>query len=178
MAENPGQRLADDPVQRLVSQWEPERPDLDLRTMATVARLHVLGNLIGESFGATADRYGVDPAEADILFTLRRSGEPFRLTPSRLTESLLVSSGTLTSRLDRLERKRLIKRVPHPTDRRSVEIELTRKGLDLVDEAVTVHVDNEKEMLAPLSERERDALDRLASKLLAHLAERAGRSAT
>ena len=167
------QRL-DDAVERLVSQWEPERPDLDLRAMASVARLHQLGRLIDRAFAATADGYGVDTAEADVLFTLRRAGKPFRLTPSRLSESLLVSSGTLTSRLDRLERKGLIERVPHPSDRRSVEIELTRKGRELVDEAVTRHVESEREMLAPLSERERDALDRVASKLLTHLAERAG----
>jgi DNA-binding MarR family transcriptional regulator len=165
----------DDAVQRLVSQWEPERPDLDLATMASVARLHQLGRLIDAAFAATAAGHGVDTAEADVLFTLRRAGEPYRLTPSRLAESLLVSSGTLTSRLDRLERKGLIERVPHPSDRRSVEIELTRKGRELVDEAVTAHVENEREMLAPLSERERDALDRVASKLLTHLAERAGR---
>jgi DNA-binding MarR family transcriptional regulator len=165
----------DDAIERLVAQWEPERPDLDLRTMASVARLHQLGRLIDGAFAATASGYGVDTAEADILFTLRRAGAPYRLTPSRLAESLLVSSGTLTSRLDRLERKELIERIPHASDRRSVEIELTRKGRELVDEAVTAHVEGEREMLAPLSERERDALDRAASKLLTHLAERAGR---
>jgi DNA-binding MarR family transcriptional regulator len=162
----------DDPVARLVAQWEPERPDLDLRAMATVARLHVLGRLVDAEFARTAARYGVDTAEADILFTLRRAGEPYRLTPSRLAESLLVSSGTLTSRLDRLERKELVARVPHPRDRRSVEVELTPRGRDVVDEAVTVHVENERRMLEPLGERDLDALDRLTSRLLKHLAER------
>ena len=164
----------DDAVARLVAQWAPERPDLDLRAMATVARLHVVGRLVDAEFARTAERYGVDTAEADVLFTLRRAGEPHRLTPSRLAESLLVSSGTLTSRLDRLERKELVARVPHPRDRRSVEVELTARGRQLVDDAVTVHVENEQRMLEPLSERDRETLDRLTSRLLEHLAERGG----
>ena len=159
-----------DPVDRLVAQWAPERPDLDLEAMATVARLHQVGRLIDAEFARTAARYGVDPSEADVLFTLRRAGDPYRLTPSQLSESLLVSSGTLTNRLDRLERKGLAARVPNPNDRRSVVVELTPKGRELVDEAVTVHVERERELLAPLSERELDTLNRLASRLLAHLA--------
>ena len=166
--------MAGDRVQELVEQWRSERPDLDLRAMATVARLHTLGRLIDGEFARLAAEYGVDPAEADVLFTLRRAGEPYRLTPSRLADSLLVSSGTLTSRLDRLERKGLIARVPHPRDRRSVEVELTADGRRLVDEAVTVHVENERRMLEPLSERDLDALDRLTSRLLVSLAERGG----
>ena len=79
-----------------------------------------------------------------MLFTLRRSGPPYRLAPAKLSESLLVSSGTLTSRLDRLEAKGLIERVPHPSDRRSVEVQLTPRAREIADEAVTIHVANEQ----------------------------------
>jgi DNA-binding MarR family transcriptional regulator len=92
-----------------------------------------------------------------------------RRSPSEISAALLVASGTLTSRLDRLERKGLIRRVPHPSDRRSTEVELTDVGLRGVDAAVTRHVANEQAMLAGLSERESAQLDRLLRKLLAHL---------
>jgi DNA-binding MarR family transcriptional regulator len=157
-------------VDRLVAQWKPERPDLDLRAMATVARLTNLGRLLDAEIEALAARYGVSRAEGDILFALRRAGPPYRLAPSRLSDSLLVSSGTLTSRLDRLEAKRLIARVPHPTDRRSMEVALTDRGREVADEAVTIHVANERKMLAGLSDEELDTLNTLTRRLLARVA--------
>jgi DNA-binding MarR family transcriptional regulator len=75
----------------------------------------------------------------------------------------------MTNRLDRLEERGLIRRIPNPQDRRSLDIELTGKGLRLVERAVTRHVENEGRMLAGLGARERDQLDRLSRKLLAHL---------
>ncbi|HEX8648586.1 MAG TPA: MarR family transcriptional regulator [Thermoleophilaceae bacterium] len=169
-----GRGPGDDPVGRLVLQWEAERPDLDLRTMATVARLLGVGRLVGAELAAMAAEHGLDVPEADLLFTLRRAGAPYRLTPSALSRSLLVSSGTLTSRLDRLERKGLVERAANPGDRRSVEVVLTQAGRELVDGVVTEHVRNEQEMLSILSEREIDDLNRLSVKLLSHLSERAG----
>jgi DNA-binding MarR family transcriptional regulator len=159
-----------DDVDRLVNQWTAERPDLDVRAMATVARLLNVATHIRERLTAFAAEYGVSVPEADVLFTLRRSGPPYRLSPTAMADALLVPSGTMTNRLDRLERQGLIERVPHPTDRRSMEVELTDKGRRVVDEAVTRHVANEQEMLAALSERERATLDRLTARLLQHLA--------
>lgn len=159
-----------DPIDDLVGQWRAERPDLDLEAMATTARLLRLGAELERRLAAMAARYGVLIAEADILFTLRRAGPPHRLLPSELAGSLLVSSGTLTNRLDRLEAKGLVERHPNPTDRRSVEVALTERGLALTDEAVTEHVENERRMLSALSARERRALDALTSKLLGSLA--------
>ncbi len=162
----------DDPIGQLVSQWEAERPDLDLRTMATVARLLGVGRLVGAELAAMAAEHGLEVPEADLLFTLRRAGAPYRLTPSALSRSLLVSSGTLTSRLDRLERKGLVERAANPADRRSVEVVLTEAGRKLVDGVVSEHVRNEREMLSVLNDREIDDLNRLTVKLLAHLSER------
>ncbi len=141
-----------------------------MRAMATVARLLNLATHIRERLTAFAAEYGVSVPEADVLFTLRRSGPPYRLSPTAIADALLVPSGTMTNRLDRLERQGLIERVPHPTDRRSMEVELTDHGRRVVDDAVTRHVANEEEMLAPLSERERATLDRLTARLLQHLA--------
>lgn len=164
--------MGDEPdiVGRLVAQWAPERPDLDLRAMETVARLLHVARLINDELAAFAERYGVTQPEADVLFTLRRAGPPYRLPPSRLADSLLVSSGTLTGRFDRLEAKGLVERVPNPDDRRSLEVALTERARELVDEAVTAHVENERRMLSALSDREIDALNRSTRKLLARLA--------
>lgn len=166
----------DDEIERLVQQWAPERPDLDLATMATVARLLQLGTLLSRVVGSLAEEYGLQQADGDVLFTLRRAGPPYRLTPSALSSSLLVSSGTLTSRLDRLELKGLVERIPNPDDRRSVEVQLHPEALKLVDEAVTAHVANEQRILAVLNERERTALDRTTSKLIAQIASGAWRT--
>jgi DNA-binding MarR family transcriptional regulator len=160
-----------DQIDQLVGQWAAVRPDLDLTTMARVARLTEAGRQIEARIAAQAADAGIDLAEGDILFTLRRAGAPHRLSPSAISAALLVSSGTLTSRLDRLERKGLIRRVPHPTDRRSTEVELTERAIALVDAGVTRHVANEAAMLAALSDREQQQLDRLLRKLLAGLAD-------
>jgi len=163
-----GERIS---VEEVVEQWRAERPDLDLETMATVARVLLVGAAVQRELAKRAAAYDVQVPEADILFTLRRSGSPYRLLPSNLSESLLVSSGTLTNRLDRLEAKGLVERHPNPEDRRSVEVVLTERGRELADEAVTEHVRNEQRLLAPLSATERRTLDELMAKLLAALGE-------
>jgi DNA-binding MarR family transcriptional regulator len=158
-----------DRIDALVAQWAGERPDLDLEAMALVARLMHVTRLATDRLVEGAARYGVNKGEGDVLFALRRSGAPFRLSPSQLSAALLVSSGTMTNRLDRLEERGLIERAPDPCDRRSLQIGLTAAGRKLADEAVGEHVANEQHILAPLSERERDQLARLTRKLLAHL---------
>jgi DNA-binding MarR family transcriptional regulator len=161
-------------IDDVVGQWRTERPDLDLGAMATVARLLHVGAALQRQLAKRAAEYDVLVPEADILFTLRRSGTPYRLLPSKLSESLLVSSGTLTNRLDRLEAKGLIERHPNPEDRRSVEVALTERGRRIADEAVTEHVEYERRMLSSLTATERRTLDRLTSKLLAGLEEENG----
>jgi DNA-binding MarR family transcriptional regulator len=158
-----------DRIERLVGQWANERPDLDLGTMELVARLTTVVQLINARIDALAAEYGVHRGEGDVLFTLRRSGEPYRLSPSRLAGSLLVSTGTMTNRLDRLEERGLIKRVANPQDRRGMDVELTEEGRRLVDEAVTRHVSNEQEMLSVLTQRDKVELARITSKLITHL---------
>lgn len=159
----------DDRIERLVGQWAAVRPDLDLDTMALAARLMRVGQLISGRIDALAAANGMHRGEGDVLFALRRSGPPYRLSPTRLAEALLVTSGTMTNRLDRLEARGLIKRIPNPSDRRSLDVELSPEGLRLVDLGVTEHVAREQQMLAPLSQRERAELTRITRKLIAHL---------
>jgi DNA-binding MarR family transcriptional regulator len=158
-----------DRIDSLVSQWEGVRSDLDLEAMALVQRLGTAAALMRGRIAELARAYGVSVEEGDILFTVRRAGTP-GLSPTALTEVLMVSSGTMTNRLDHLEAKGLIERVPNPGDRRAVEIELTRKGVKLVERAVGEHVDNEVDALSVLSDTERRRLDATLRKLVDHLA--------
>jgi DNA-binding MarR family transcriptional regulator len=160
-----------DRLDELAGQWAAERPDLDSGVMAEVARLLHVARLIGGRLAEYAGAHGLQLGEADVLLTLRRSGEPYRLSPTALSESMLISTGAMTNRLDKLEARGLVTREPHPSDRRSLEIRLTPKGRKLVDEVVGGHVENEREMLSVLSDREREQLTRITRKLLAHLGE-------
>jgi DNA-binding MarR family transcriptional regulator len=159
-----------DRVDALVAQWADVRPDLDVGVMAEVARLLHVGRLIGERLAAKAAEHGLQVGEGDVLFTLFRAGPPHRLSPTQLAESTLVATGTMTNRLDKLEARGLVRRIPNPDDRRSLAVELTGAGRRLVDKLVGEHVENEERMLSGLSSREREQLGRLTRKLLAHLA--------
>jgi len=161
--------VAPDRIDQLIGQWAEQRPDLETGVMAEVARLLLVARLMDQRIGALARGYGLAPGEGDVLLTLRRAGPPFRLSPSRMSESLLVTSGTMTNRLDRLEQRGLVRRSPNPDDRRGLDVELTPEARRLVDAALVEHVANENEMLAPLTTREREQLQRTLRKLLAHL---------
>lgn len=157
-----------DRADAVVAQWAKARPDLDARVMAEVGRVLHAGRLLEGAIAATAAEKGLSVPEGDILFTLRRSGEP-RLSPSQLSQWLFVTSGTMTGRLDRLEKRGLIRRVPNPEDRRGMDVELTPEGRSLADELATTHVENEERLMSGLTPDERRALEKIMRKLLAHL---------
>lgn len=159
-----------DRLDELAAQWKVERPDLDPSVMALVGRLLVVSELIGRGIDRMAAEHGLDRGQGDVLLTLRRAGKPYRLSPSDLVRSLLVTSGTMTNRLDQLEKRGLIERSPNPDDRRGINVQLTGAGFALVDGLIAEHVANEERMLAPLNRRERAELAALTRKLLAHLA--------
>jgi DNA-binding MarR family transcriptional regulator len=158
-----------DPVQAIVDQWGVQRPDLDVETMADVARLLRVADLIDRRIAAMAADHGLDRGQGDVLFTLRRAGAPYRLSPGELTANLLVTTGTMTNRIDRLEARGLVRRLPNPDDRRSIVVELTPPAVELVDRAIERHVANEQEMIAPLTARDRAEVRRILRTLLAHL---------
>lgn len=161
-------RGMEDRLDALAAQWATVRPDLeDIEAMAVVARLMHVSRLIQERIAAAAAQHGVQVADGDILFTLRRAGT--RLSPTALSASLLVATGTMTGRIDRLEKLGLVRRVPHPTDRRALEVELTEDGRELVDQVIGEHLAREHEMLSILSASEREQLVHITRKLLWHL---------
>jgi len=158
--------MAKDRVDLILEQWRRERPELDASTMGVIGRINRLSTLFGQSHAEVFARFGLDRGEFDVLATLRRSGAPFRLSPTQLFRSLMMSSGGMTSRIDRLERAGLVRRVPDARDRRSVQVELTEHGLKTADDAVAAHVENQQRLLASVSPEDRGRMAELMRALL------------
>lgn len=153
-----------------VEQWARERPDLPSLPMAVFGRLsdaseRVLRDHMNPLFAAA----GLQPGEFDVLATLRRSGEPYMLSPTRLYEAAMISSGGMTNRLDRLEHAGLVERRPDPNDRRGKLIALTETGKTVIDETIARHVANEERLLSVLTQAEQETLDALLRKLITAL---------
>lgn len=110
--------------------------------------------------------HGLEPWEFDVLSSLRRAGTPYALTPGTLMSELLVSSGTMTNRIDRLEEKGLVERSPSPSDRRAVLVTLTAEGSKRVDSALKSLLDDERKLLAHISEEDEQRLSLLLKPLL------------
>ncbi|WP_432470492.1 MarR family winged helix-turn-helix transcriptional regulator [Amphritea sp. HPY] len=157
-------------VKLVTTQWQREMPDLDLLPMAVVSRLGSATRLITRDYlDPFFKSYGLQHGEFDVLATLRRSGAPYTLGPTKLFETLMISSGGMTNRLDRLEMSDLISRAPNPDDRRGILVSLTENGLELMNRIVPLHVENESRALTTLSREEQKQLDGLLVKLLAGL---------
>ena len=155
-----------DPVDRILGQWQRERPDLDVSPMGIVGRITRLAKHLERSIQEKFAEFGLTVGEFDVLATLRRSGQPYQLSPTDMFNALMVTSGTMTHRLDRLEKAELIDRLPDPSDRRGTIISLTGKGFNLIEEAVTAHVANEHRIVSVLETSEREGLILLLRKLL------------
>ena len=149
----------------IVAQWEAERPDIDASPMHVIGRISRLAADLDPLLAPVFTSRGLGDGEFDVLATLRRSGEPFELSPGDLGASMMVTSGAVTKRVDRLERSGLVTRRVSEVDARARLIRLTAKGRRLVDEAVVDHVANEERLLSGLSEAEREALAGLLRKL-------------
>ena len=129
-----------DHVDRILAQWRQERPDLDVGPMGLIGRAKRLTLCLTREMEKTWSRFCLNAASFDVLATLRRSGAPFRLSPSDLMASTMVTSGTMTNRIDQLEKAGLVERKQSPEDGRSFQVCLTDKGFAVIDEAVTAHV--------------------------------------
>jgi DNA-binding MarR family transcriptional regulator len=147
-----------DRVDDIVQQWQAQRPDLDTSGMAIIGRLSRLDKLIRPLLDDVFAAHGLESWEFDVLATLLRSGEPHQLTPGRLLESTMITSGAMTNRLDRLEQRGLVTRTKSPDDGRQVLVSLTTAGRITVDAAVTDHADNERRIVAALSPRQQHQL--------------------
>jgi len=155
-----------DAVDAILAQWHRERPDLDVAPMGPIGRIKRCSALLQRRLDDTFAAFDLNFWEFDVLATLRRTGAPYRLAPTALFSALMVTSGTMTHRLQRLEARGLVQREPNPEDARSLLVQLTREGLALVDRAVAAHVENEHRILAGLRPAELAALDAGLSRLL------------
>jgi DNA-binding MarR family transcriptional regulator len=167
--------VSGDAVDRLLDQWEQQRPDLDATPMGVVGRLSRAARLLERRLEENFARFDLQSWEFDVLATLRRSGKPYQLTAGQLVDAAMVTSGAITNRIDRLAGRGLVTRETDPTNRRSVLIALTRDGLRLVDEVVAAHVAHEANLLAPLTATQRDQLANLLRTLLLGLGDAPGR---
>ncbi|WCN79396.1 MarR family winged helix-turn-helix transcriptional regulator [Micromonospora sp. LH3U1] len=158
---------AGDGVDAIVGQWAVERPDLETLPMEVFGRIYRISRLMGDRIERVYAPFGIGRGEFDVLATLRRSGEPFTLSPSQLSAALMLTTGGMTGRLDKLERAGLLQRIPDPTDRRALRAELTAKGRQIVDEALTAGLAEQAAALNQLPAAQRKQLAGLLRTLLA-----------
>jgi|SRR4051794_10469358 len=156
-----------DEVDDLAEAWARERPDLDLAPVAVFSRLSRLSRHLDLARREAFTAQGIESWEFDVLAALRRAGAPYELSPGRLLRETLVTSGTMTNRVDRLVTRGFVERYPDPEDRRGVLVRLTPEGKDAVDGAFTALLDAERAFLADLNARQQTDLADLLRKLLA-----------
>ena len=161
-----GQRAgARDEVDRIVGAWLRERPDLDFSPLQVLSRVDRLSRHLDRARRSAFDRSDLDSWEFDVLSALRRAGTPYQLSPKSLLQQTLVSSGTMTNRIDRLVARGLVERRTDPNDGRGILAQMTAQGLARVDAAITRLVDAEVDLLDALSPGEQERLAALLRKL-------------
>lgn len=156
-----------DEVDRLVVAWRQERPDLDVEPLQVLSRVSRLAKHLDRARRAAFAEHALEPWEFDVLTALRRAGKPYELSPGTLLRATLVTSGTMTNRIDRLAQAGLVRRRPDPEDRRGVLVSLTTAGLDRVDAAFSDLLRREHDLLAGLGADDQRALAALLRTLLA-----------
>jgi len=165
-----------DVIDHLLAAWREARPDLDPAPLAVVGRVIVLAQHLEESVESALARHNLSLGQFDILATLRRQGSRGGLTPSQLLESVMLSSGGMTARLDKLETAGLIIRTPDAEDRRMVVIELTPKGKRIIDAATATRFAEARASLPTLEPKEMEALAGLLQQWLLAITGRSSRS--
>jgi DNA-binding MarR family transcriptional regulator len=158
--------MTEDAIDRIVQEWNRERPELDVSPTHVLQRITRLYLLQSASFAEVFGRYGLTFGEYEVLAALMRSGPPHRMKPSELVGALVLSSGAMTNRIDRVEAAGMVERLPDPDDRRGTLVALREKGRQVVEESVRAHLANEERLLGALSADERRQLADLLRKLL------------
>ena len=161
-----------DHVDHILEQWAQQRPDLDVSPMGIIGRMSRLSRFLERSIAAVLTRYGLNEPQFAVLAALRRAGPPHTLSPTDLYNGLLVSSGAMTNRLERLAAAGLVERVPDPGDGRSLLVALTDKGQPVINEAVAAHTANEHRLLSSLTATERAQLADVLRRLLLQFEDR------
>lgn len=158
--------MAQDEVDRLVAAWQRERPDLDVTPMEVLSRVSRLSHHLDRKRRAAFAAHSLEPWEFDVLAALRRSGPPYELSPSALLSETLVTSGTMTARVDKLLNRGLVDRRRDEHDRRGVRVTLTTEGRTVVDATLASLLEHEQELLADLRAADREQLASLLRTLV------------
>lgn len=159
--------MGKDRVDTIIEQWRRERPGLEpLLAMEVAGRLLRTAKVFDREIMRVIGAHGLSFGEFDVLACLMRSGSPYELTPGQLLDTMMLTSGAMTNRIDKLEESGLVARRPDPEDRRGVRVRLTARGEKIIARAVTEHVENEKNALDALTTKEQKILAGLLRKLL------------
>jgi DNA-binding MarR family transcriptional regulator len=158
-----------DEVDAIVAAWQRGRADLELAPLHVLSRITRLARHLDRERRAAFAAHDLESSEFDVLAALRRSGPPYTLSPGQLMAQTLVTSGTMTNRVDRLVDKGLVERLPDPADGRGVQVRLTTDGLARVDDALTSLLGSERELLTVLSSDEQEHLASLLRRVLSPL---------
>ena len=158
-----------DIVDILVAEWRQEKPELDVEAMHIVGRIIKLGKVLERRASNVLKESNIHYTDLDVLATIRRSGEPYKLTPKKLMESVLITSGAMTALLDRLAKLDLIYRAPDKKDGRIKLAGLTSKGIKIIDKAIEIRFQEAKLAVQVFNSSEHSALSDLLKKLLLSL---------
>ena len=155
-----------DMIDELQEDWNDQRPDLNTESMGVVLRIQALAKILGEQTAQRLDEYDLQWWQYDVLSTLRRQGEPYRMAATELADAVMLTSGAMTNRIDKLEDSGLIARIADEEDRRRVLVELTRRGLRLIEDAAETRFQSAADAMACLSDQQKIQLSNLLRTLL------------
>jgi len=156
-----------DEVDQILAAWARELPDADVSPLGSLSRISRLARHLDRARSAAFTAHGLEVWEFDVLAALRRAGRPYELSPGELIRQTLSTSGTMTNRVNRLEARGLVERLPNAEDRRGVRVRLTGAGRGLVQDALADLLEYERDVLSAIEPAERDQLAELLRRLLA-----------
>ncbi|MEM6453052.1 MAG: MarR family transcriptional regulator [Cyanobacteria bacterium P01_D01_bin.105] len=159
--------MTSDRIDRILTQWQREIPTLGMRSLGVSGRILQLARLLEKHRETVLADFGLNLWSFDMLATLRRQGAPYQLKPTELYDLLMLSSGAMTNRIDRLEKDGLVTRLRDPSDRRGIRVQLTRQGIERVEAVMPVLFAQENRLLEALSQTETQTLVGLLRKFLA-----------
>ncbi|TFB84130.1 MarR family transcriptional regulator [Cryobacterium algoricola] len=154
-----------DHVDRILTQWHSEKPDLDVSPMAVIGRLNRAAIAVESRLADTFARHALDSASFDVLATLLRSGAPYRITPVELARDAMISTSAVAQRLNKLETRGLVRRAANPNDGRGTLVTLTDSGRELIEAALPDHLETEHAIIAALSVEEQSNLAALLQRI-------------
>ena len=155
-----------DEIEKKIEQWSIQMPELDTNPMAITSRVLRVSKHMNDELTKSFTGYDLTSAGFDVLATLLRMGPPHSLSPNQLLQQMLITSGTMTSRIDLLESKKLVKRTTNKNDKRSVSVSLTSKGLHLIEQVITEHAKSQQRLVSNLSQEEQQMFTKLLRKYL------------